>query len=178
VKTQKIDAQYITRYLYGRFSLQNKVACHNTYFGTFESDFIFMTHAGYINEIEVKISKSDYKNDFKKTMMVNDQDENGRHCGMKEVNRHQLLKTGETGYKHFYFAMPEELAELVISDEYAKDFVLPDHCGLLSVGRWVRKLVEAPKLPGTKKFDTAAYIRIMSPHYYKSLMRIRQCGSL
>jgi len=176
--TQKVDAQYITRRLYSNFGYTNQVACHNTYFGDFESDFIYMTMAGYINEIEIKISKADYKQDFKKTKIVNDRDSDGRHCGIKEVNRHELLKSGETGYKGFYFAMPEELAELLASKEDAKDFVLPDYCGLLSVGRWVKTLIKAPLLPDTKKFETSAYIGIMSPHYHKSVRRINQGGSL
>ena len=177
---QKVDAQYITRKLYYHFTAQNKVACHNTFFGSFESDFIFMTNSGYITEIEVKISRGDYANDFKKekSVWIPDDERQDPEEWTRMINRHDQLKNGKTGYKRFYFAMPEELAESVAGEQRAGAIQLPEHCGLLSVGRWVRTLVKAPLLPRAKKFEDSDYIKIMEPHYHKSIRRIWRGGSL
>jgi len=171
---EKIDAKYIIKALYRNFGLHNQIACHNTYFGAFESDFIYMTMADYVYEVEVKISKSDYKQDFKKekSRWIPEDERQHPKEWTRTIKRHDELKNGETGYKGFYFALPEELADLLISDEYAVDFILPDHCGLLSVGRWVKTLVKAPLLPRAKKFETSDYIRMMAPHYHKSIRNI------
>ena len=42
------------------------IASNIIYFN-WESDFVYMTKGGYINEYEIKVSQSDYKADFKKT---------------------------------------------------------------------------------------------------------------
>jgi len=84
----------------------------NTYIFNNESDFFCVSSSGYVIEVEIKISRSDFKNDFKKTHW------NG-------VNKHENLKSDST-YKpnKFYFAVPENM---VTKDE------IPDYAGLIYI---------------------------------------------
>lgn len=101
----------------------------NTYLYNWESDFISMTAANYVHEYEIKISRSDFRVDFKKP-------------------RHALLLEGRYGSgcpSYFWYVMPDGLVDL-------ED--IPDHAGLLyimkgnrvSIRRKARKL---SKLPAT-----------------------------
>ena len=83
----------------------------NVYFFENESDFLTFLPNGYCYEIEIKISRSDFKADFKKT-------------------RHQIHTQNEKGNKYFLDRMGEKIIldptwdfcknfpELVTSEEY------------------------------------------------------------
>jgi hypothetical protein len=61
-------------------------------FGNYEKDLFIVTKAGYAYEIEIKVSKSDLKNDLRK-----------RHRHLDYKNR----------IKHLYFAIPEKLKDSI-----------------------------------------------------------------
>lgn len=69
----------------------------------FEMDVCKITKAGIVYEYEIKISRSDYKNDFKKG------------------GKHDLIKQGKRACNYFFFVVPEGL---ISKDE------VPDYCGL------------------------------------------------
>lgn len=80
---------------------------YNSYVFDSESDFFCVSKSGYVTEVEIKISRSDFKNDFKKVFC------NG-------MNKHEYLKSKGT-YKpnKFYFAVPEGMIKKEEVPEYA-----------------------------------------------------------
>lgn len=139
-----------------------------------ETDFLVVQKSGYIYDIEVKVSRSDFKADFKK------------------VDKHSILRLGgytkphRVGYKHegkiklarigeiipfhppnrFYYAVPEGL---ITKKE------VPPYAGLLYIkpdGKVV-KIKEAPlltkvKTPYEKVFANKFY------YAYKELKRFKE----
>jgi hypothetical protein len=70
---------------------------------SFEMDVCKITKAGIVYEFEIKISRSDFKNDFKK------------------AGKHDMIKHGKRACNYFFFVVPEGLVSI---DE------VPDYCGL------------------------------------------------
>lgn len=64
----------------------------------FETDMVVMTGANYVTGIEIKVSKSDLKNDLKKRHVV--------RSGFQNNFNHYYK-----AFKHFCYAVPEELLE-------------------------------------------------------------------
>ena len=107
---------------------QHRLICPNVYLFDWESDFLSVTKTGFMHEYEIKISRSDFKNDAKK------------------IDKHEKLTTGQIDvYKTrrnwnpdfkevkmmprlrpncFWYVCPENMIAL---DE------LPDHAGLMYV---------------------------------------------
>lgn len=106
-----------------------KYRLENLYVFGWESDLLFLTPAGYWYEIEIKISRADFFNDFKKKAF-------GKL-------KSELLKSGKyDSPNYFYYAVPRGL---VSPDE------VPDYAGLLEVDfRWIATK-KAPRLRG--KFE-------------------------
>ena len=82
----------------------------------FEADILMLTKSGYANAFELKVSKSDLKNDLKKTHI-------------KELDK--IMHNGKRAYefyyeslKHFYYVVPENLKECALDQ-------IPSFCGLL-----------------------------------------------
>lgn len=66
VDKSKYTEDYIQRRLTFGFMTHPKYIVYNLYVFGWESDFLFCTQSGYWYEIEIKVSLSDFKNDFKK----------------------------------------------------------------------------------------------------------------
>ena len=84
----------------------------NVYLDQFEMDLMRLTTTGYVIEYEIKISRSDFKNDSKK----------GRVRWGKLINKHEKLKNGKSKSNRFYYVVPEHL---VTADE------VPEFAGLM-----------------------------------------------
>jgi hypothetical protein len=129
-----ITAKDIKTQLFNKFTRKNLHVVDNIFLGKFESDFLYVTKSRFINEVEIKISKSDFENDFNKGFYRHK--EHGYEYARSRIKRpdklkklefikkHDLIKRGEFGIKGFYFAMSEELASKV---------EIPDYCGLIIV---------------------------------------------
>lgn len=130
-KKEKIEhtEESILKILNANFLSQPRYIMNNLYVfhATWESDYLAMTKAGYLYECEVKISRADFKNDWKKkrkhqilegTYMPKEVDVFERG---KWVNR-----ISETVLKphYFYYAVPEGLIGV---DE------VPDYAGLIYI---------------------------------------------
>ena len=130
-KKEKIEhtEESILKILNANFLSQPRYIMNNLYVfhTTWESDYLAMTKAGYLYECEVKISRADFKNDWKKerkhqilegTYMPKEVDVFERG---KWVNR-----ISETVLKphYFYYAVPEGL---ITEDE------VPDYAGLIYI---------------------------------------------
>lgn len=75
----------------------------NFYYGNYEMDLFKLSHpANYITEYEIKISKSDFKADFKKGK------EYIRHPELNHT-KHDLMASGKCKQNKFFFVVPEGL---------------------------------------------------------------------
>ena len=122
-KMQLILNQYL-------FKLRHKYITPNACLYFWESDLISVSPGGYIREYEIKLSKSDYKQDFKK------------------LNKHQNhLKRRTSSLSQFWYAIH---GFLLRPDE------VPIYAGLLRVceGNYVDIIKPAPRLSRQKISET------------------------
>ena len=83
----------------------------------FEADLLVLTNAGYATCIEIKVSKSDLKNDLKKNHI-------------KALPSKKQFFFGK--FKYFYYAVPPELEQEALAQ-------IPDFAGLYVVGKDARR---------------------------------------
>jgi len=129
------------------FFASHKYYADGLYVFEWESDKLIWTKAGYIYEFEIKISRADFKNDFK-----------------HKADKHVILQ-GSDGHRrpnYFYYAVPTGLIE---PDE------VPDYAGLIYIDaeyRYVaqsfRIVREAPRLHREKYTD--AQLNLGEKFYY------------
>lgn len=84
----------------------------------FEADLLVLTKSRYATAIEIKVSKSDLKNDLKKS-----------HIKQIEGNYNTITPNMKKWYgtlKHFYYAVPEKLKYEALSQ-------IPSFCGLFVI---------------------------------------------
>lgn len=86
----------------------------NLFVFDWESDYLCITKSGYIHEIEIKISRSDFANDFKHKKK--------KHLLLETKIEGMITKENKPDY--FYYAVPEEM----ISENE-----IPEYAGLIYV---------------------------------------------
>ncbi len=96
-----------------------EIVIPNFYVGRWEMDIFRMTPSGMVYEYEIKISRSDFKNDFKKSY---DEYRSGGHEVESVKMKHDIIKSGERKCNRFFFVVPEGLV---------KPEEVPKHCGLM-----------------------------------------------
>lgn len=94
-----MTASDISHLLLCEFSNYDYKLC-NTYVFGWESDFFAVSTSEYCIEVEIKVSKSDFKADFLKLTETN-------------KNKHEYLRDKATSFKpnKFYFAFPHGLID-------------------------------------------------------------------
>ena len=116
-----------------------------------ESDYLAITKSMVAYEVEIKVSKEDFKNDFK-----NKQD---KHLLFEDGNMIGRFPKGSSMPNYFYYAVPEGL----ISPEE-----VPDYAGLLYVQPWGITFVNQPKKLTDEKFDIVK-LYLADKFYYNML---------
>lgn len=138
-----------------------KYLVHNLYVFEWESDYLARTRAGYWYEVEIKISLSDFKNDFKK----------------KE--KHETLRTGRyqprwgidrvDGLRPNYFAycVPEPLVAKV-------EHLVPEYAGLFGVSEYGHLIQHKgmPRLHSEKLTDEQ--LKLAEKFYYNWAEQVRK----
>ena len=119
-----------------------------------EMDIFCLRPSGYVDEIEIKLSASDFKADFKKKVHVKD----GKHLSgwdkHKQILKHDALQQGLNRCNYFSFLIPEELIDKC---------EIPDHAGLYvfkfnNAGRGIVTEVKRAKILHKRKIsDTLKY---------------------
>jgi len=130
----------------------------NIYLYFWESDFISVTLAGFVHEFEIKISKADFKHDFKKTER-HESIENGlirvadgRSEWMRKFDEIHGNKFKDTLMRkrpnYFWYVCPPGL--IAVSD-------VPKYAGLLYAGNtfYDTPVKAAPRLHGEKISENA-----------------------
>jgi hypothetical protein len=133
-----INTKDITQALFTRFS-NHRYIINNAYiFQGWESDFITVTESMYVYEIESKMSKSDFNDDFKKTF------------------KHDLLESKDSSQNiipnKFYYCCPKGMIAT---------YEIPEYAGLMEVSRNNGKLEcnTVKEAPFLHKDDTFTLIK-------------------
>lgn len=106
----------------------------------FETDLLILTKSRYATGVEIKVSKSDFQNEFKKIQYHYGEEMDDVFYGM---------------FKNFYFAFPENLVEECIVD-------VPSRFGILSVDKKGKvSELRASELLYNKKWSEKDYNNLM-----------------
>lgn len=148
-----MNEEIIIKALYKHFANYD-YRLSNVFIYSWESDFFCISTSGYAVEVEVKISKSDFKADFKKR---------DKHYVLKNGERQHQLNITAWRPNRFFYACPDELINI---DE------VPDYAGLLyfSKDRYeyeAIKEVKTSKFIHKEKHDLSK--RLLDKYYYKCL---------
>ena len=168
-------AGFIIERLKNYFASNCKFIVTNTfiYNDRWETDVFMLKQSGYTYEIEVKISKADFKRDFKKTdkhiileqgkiqkkehvLMRDDngkviKDSNGRYKYDVVIN---LIDAGDKRPNKFYYCAPEGILSL---EE------IPSYAGFITINNSVLKIVKEAPLLHKGKYD---YTKILCDRFY------------
>lgn len=123
-------------------STPSDIVVPNWYVGKWEMDVFKLSKAGYVTEYEVKVSVSDFRNDFKKQTdkQLAKMYEAAGHA-FDSKRKHDCL---EGRCNQFYFVVP---AGLVDKSE------VPDNCGLIYFENGKFSIVKLAKRTKEYKFD-------------------------
>lgn len=123
--------------------------------GWLECDLIGVRLNGHVDEIEIKVSRSDFKADFAKVVPMQEGKPGAElvhegHLTFWQAKKHDLLADGQSSVNRFWFMTP--LGLLTESD-------IPEHAGLIEVTKTgsLRTTKQAPLLHKQKADDSFRY---------------------
>ena len=157
----KFTEEYIQKKLDGFFAESTKkYVIENLYVFSWESDKLIETRSGLIYEFEIKISRSDFKNDFKKKnkhVILEGKETHiptfdGLEPKYKERYEKNYLVSHFKKPNYFYYAVPEGMIDKEDVPEYAGlIYVMPDD-GEFKFN-YLKLVKMAPKLHDIKYTD-------------------------
>jgi len=115
--------------------------------------------SGYVDEIEIKMTKSDFLADFNKTVYVRP----------ARKLKHEALQEGLLPTNRFSFLMPEKLAEKVEIPVYAGLYIYREKSGRISKIKQ-GQLLHKNKISDILKYKTA---KKMAYRYWQQLGKIK-----
>jgi len=124
-----------------------------------EMDLMCLRKSGFVDEVECKLSRSDFKADFKKTIhIVKGTNKWGSRAWISKL-KHTLLDEGNCYPNYFSFLVPEGLLTLEDIPSYAGWFeVYRDHDNILRVREKKQpKRLHRNKLDLSKVYDKIAF---------------------
>lgn len=98
----------------------SEVVIPNFYFGNYEFDVFRLLNNGNVYEYEIKTSRADFKNDFKKKRRVRGSEY------VIEVTKHEEIDFGNYSANKFFFVVPEGMI---------KPEEVPKNMGLIYYGK-------------------------------------------
>ena len=118
----------------------------NLFIYDWESDYLALTKSGYVYEIEIKISRNDFKNDFKHKA--------DKHTLLENVSQTGVCKIKCPNY--FYYAVPDGL---VTPEE------VPEYAGLIYAKPWGIEILKESLKFNTEK-QTIEDLGLTDKFYY------------
>ena len=100
--------------------LGTEIIIPNYYVGSWEMDLFRLLDSGYLQEYEIKTSRADFKNDFKKS--AHDVKYNSAEKKIERTNfrkKHEELESGKYVANKFFFVVPENLVSAEECPDYA-----------------------------------------------------------
>ena len=110
LKIEELMHAFISKFA----DFEKQLVLTNHFHADWEADLLLIDRAGKSHEIEIKLSKSDFKNDFKKSYT-------NQHTGEKFL-KHDKLLSGDYVCNHFSFLLPMGMV---------KHEEIPEHCGII-----------------------------------------------
>ena len=110
IKATELTFSYISRFC----DFENDLVLTNHFHSDWEADILIVDKQGYSHEIEIKLSKADFKNDFRKRNL-------NRNTNEKFL-KHDKISCGDYPCNSFSFLLPQGMIEL---EE------IPDYCGII-----------------------------------------------
>ena len=152
----KIKVEELTHAFIQKFcDFDRHLVLTNHYHKDWEADILMIDVEGCSHEIEIKMSKADFKNDFKKSYKNINTGEN--------FLKHDKIGCGDYVCNKFSFLLPMGMIE---AD------TIPKHCGIIEFyhdpDSWeteffeIRKATEIHKDPYWKLVDKEAFMRILA----------------
>lgn len=120
-----------------------------------EMDILGLRRSGYVDEVEIKLTRSDFLADFKKKVKVKD----GKieivpghfHTNFVDTPKHDAVKQGLAHCNYFSFLMPESLADKCEIPEYAGLYIYKER------SNWIVEVKKAPLLHKRKISEQLKY---------------------
>lgn len=187
----KFTEEYIQRKLNGFFAMNTqKYVIENLYVFKWESDKLIETRSGLMYEYEIKVSRSDYKNDFNKkdkhVILEGKEEHIPSYEEYKERFKHYGSDISDKYYRtenfkkpnYFYYAVPEGMIDDSEVPSYAGlIYVLPEGKYETKDGIWcstgIYTVKQAPKLHSTKYTDDE--LNLGEKFYYNMLTWKDKC---
>ncbi|MBM9615242.1 hypothetical protein JWJ90_13230 [Desulfobulbus rhabdoformis] len=130
---------------YRFFNQRYEMVLPNVYMGNSgnEMDLAALRKSGLLEEVEIKISKSDFIADFKKT-------------NPRGQSKHELIQSGKLACNYFSFLIPEVLASSCDVPEYAGLYICKEWRGrLIVIERQKPKILHKRKIETEVKYQLA-----------------------
>ena len=153
----KHTEQSIIKELHYRFPRQNvEFKLHNCFIFAWESDFFFITKSGYAVEIEIKISKADFKKDSEKV---------DKHYKMRFPKVDKTIHPYSQIPNQFYYCCPDGM---ITADQ------LPPYAGLIYItdNRGVNGVNIVKKAPYIHK-EKLNFYKILCEKFYNKYMDLK-----
>ena len=151
IKVEELTHAYVSNFC----DFEQHLILTNHFHTDWEADILIIDKEGFSHEIEIKLSKADFKNDFKKSYT-------NEKSGEKFL-KHDKIRSGDYVCNHFSFLFP---MGMVNSAE------IPEHCGIIEFyhnpDSWeteffiVRKPQKIHQDPYWKMVDKDAFFRILA----------------
>jgi hypothetical protein len=156
-----INAKFIQERLKERFSGHKYVLC-NSYVFDWESDFFSKSTTGYVYEIEIKVSRSDFRADFDKVV---------KHKALQEAKRLVICHRGSVKVK--YDKEKKEYVELYCNVAFRENYAPNKFFYATPVG--LLKESDIPEYAGWIEIsDYEVIIRKESPFLHKRKMDLNE----
>lgn len=110
IRAEEVIFEFLQRYA----DREKDVVLTNYFHGDWEADILLIKDGHHSIEFEIKLSKADFKNDFKKKYR--------HHQTGEEFLKHDKICCGDYPCNYFYFLLP--MGMVSHSD-------IPDHCGII-----------------------------------------------
>ena len=151
IKVEELIHAYISQ----KCDFEQHLILSNHFHTDWEADILIINKEGFSHEIEIKLSKADYKNDFKKSYT-------NEKTGEKFL-KHDKISCGDYVCNNFSFLLPMGMVQI---DN------IPLHCGIIEFyhnpDSWETEFFEVrkPKQIHTdsywKMIDKEAFLRILA----------------
>lgn len=164
-----ITAAQITQALTRRWLVHQHIVVPNCCVTGWESDLLILRKSGWMEEVEIKISASDFKREFEAKADKHERLVKGKAeyiPGNRQViGRYDWTDCKPHTIRKFWFAMPHSLAEKLGPQ-------IPEYAGLLSIrhgynGLTTDVLREAPILKMSRKLTDAEQVALLRSTYHR-----------
>ncbi len=116
-----MDVAQVQRSLRSWVRTRYQLMVPNAHWYVNEMDLACVRNSGFLDEFEIKMSRSDFKADFTKTSIERLPDSDQINWKKKPELKHDLLQDGRGLANYFYFVLKEGIAT---SEEVHKDYGL------------------------------------------------------